>query len=266
MNKSSEIIGQEMAILAHELREPLASILFAVECTNETGHDEFASRRMCEVVQRQVRYLARIIDDMLDASQLTQGRLSLHKELIVLRTVIETAIETNTPLLAKCGHCLTVSLPVEPILLAADPLRVQQIVNNLLTNAGKYTEPGGSISVAVEAVGGVARIEVRDTGIGISSEALPRVFDLFHQGSDRPQGGFSGLGIGLALVKSLVEMHGGTITVHSDGVGTGSSFVVRLPGVTTVSRQNPDLAGPPGEQGYAVHRTARELGIAAAKC
>jgi signal transduction histidine kinase len=266
MNTSSKIIGQEMAILAHELREPLASILFAVECTNETGHDEFASRRMCDVVQRQVRYLARIIDDVLDVSQLIHGRLSLQKELIDVRAVIETAIETNTPLLAKRRHCLTVSLPLEPLLLVADPVRVQQIVNNLLTNAGKYTEPGGRISVAVEVVGGAARIEVRDTGIGISPEALPRVFDLFHQGGGRRHGGFTGLGIGLALVKSLVEMHGGTVTAHSDGAGTGSSFVVSLPGVTTVSRRNLDLTEPPADPRYVTHRTAREFGIAAAKC
>jgi signal transduction histidine kinase len=237
-----------------------------VECTNETGHDEFASRRMCEVVQRQVRYLSRIIDDVLDVSQLIHGRLSLQKELIDVSTVIKTAVETNTPLLAKRRHCLKVSLPLEPVLLVADPLRLQQIVNNLLTNAGKYTKPGGRISVGVEAVGGVARIEVRDTGIGISPEALPRVFDMFHQGGDRPQGGFSGLGIGLALVKSLVEMHGGTVTVHSDGAGTGSSFAVCLPGVMTMSRRNSDLTELPAAPRHATYRTAREFGIVVAKC
>jgi signal transduction histidine kinase len=266
MNVSSEIIGKEMAILAHELREPLASILFAVECTNETGHDECASRHMCEVVQRQVRYLAGIIDDVLDVSQLIHGRLSLQKELIDVGTVIKTAIETNTPLLATRRHCLSVSLPAEPVLLVADPLRLQQIVNNLLTNAGKYTEPGGRISVAVEAVGGVAQIEVRDSGIGISPEALPRLFDLFHQGGSRQQGRLSGLGIGLALVKSLVEMHGGTVAAHSDGTGTGSSFVVCLPGVTTLSGRNSDLPEPATEPRHATHRTAREFGITARKC
>jgi len=128
--------------------------------------------------------------------------------------------------------------------MMADPSRLQQVVNNLLTNAAKYTEPGGCITVSVKARGDELSIEVRDTGIGIPADLLPRVFDLFHQGGRR-QHGFSGLGIGLALVKSLVELHGGSITAHSDGEGTGSAFVVLLPGVIRLSRSDSDLAQNP---------------------
>jgi signal transduction histidine kinase len=252
MNRASENIGQELAILAHELREPLASILFAVDCTSETPHDEFANRQMCELIGRQVRYLARIIDDVLEVNQVSHGKLSLRKELIDIGSVIETAVETNRALFTKRRHRLTISMPRERILLMADPSRVRQVVNNLLTNAGKYTEPGGRISVTVEARGDEVSIEVRDTGIGIPADLLPRVFELFHQGGGR-RDGFSGLGIGLALVKSLVELHGGSITAHSDGKGTGSTFVVLLPGVIRMARgdsnlaQNPRAGRPTGE-------------------
>jgi signal transduction histidine kinase len=247
MNSASETIGQEMAILAHELREPLTSILFALECTNDARNDELTNRRMREIVQRQVRYVARIIDDVLDVGQLKHGRLSLHKELIDIGSVIRAAIETNAPQIEKRKHRLSISLPRNPVLLMADPLRLQQVVSNLLTNSAKYTEPGGSISVIAEADGDTVKIDIRDTGIGISPEVLPQVFDLFHQGAVPRQGRFSGLGIGLALVKSLVELHGGAVSAHSEGAGTGSSFVVRLPGVTTVSSRNPDLPDRPSE-------------------
>jgi signal transduction histidine kinase len=239
--RASESIGRELAILAHEIREPLASILFAVAYANETRHDEEASRHLCEIVERQVRYLAGIIDEVLDASRANHGKLLLRKELVDVGDAIDTAMETNGPMLKKRRHSLTVSLPREYVFLMADRLRVQQIVNNLVANAAKYTEPGGHIYVAVETNGDFVIIEVCDTGIGIAADVLPRVFDLFHQGDGRGDDGFSGLGIGLALVKSLVELHGGSITVRSDGVGRGASFVVRLPGRVTVRRENPAL-------------------------
>jgi signal transduction histidine kinase len=197
---------------------------------------------MCEIVGRQVRYLARIIDDVLDVNQVRHGKLALHKELIDLGSVIETAVETNRPLLTKRRHRLTTSLPRERLLLLADPLRLQQIVNNLVTNAGKYTEPGGCIFVSVEAIGDAVRIEVRDNGIGMGPDLLPHIFEMFHQGDGQRPGGFSGLGIGLALVKALVELHGGSITAHSDGEGRGSSFVVFLPGIIRMGRLNGDTA------------------------
>jgi signal transduction histidine kinase len=241
MNTKSEDTVQELAILAHELRGPLTSILFAVSCANEATHDESSSRQMCEIVERQARYLAGIIENVLEVSQVNHGKLSLHKELIDVRDIIELAAETNGPLLMKRRHSLKVSLPDERLLLMADPLRVQQVINNLLANACKYTKPGGYISVTGKTEGNVISIEVRDTGIGIPAEVLPRVFDLFQQGGDRCHCSFAGLGIGLALVRSLVELHGGSVTAFSKGPGTGSSFVVRLPGVVSICRENPDL-------------------------
>jgi len=245
MNRISEDHGQELAILAHELRGPLSSILFAVSNTNDAGHEAFASRQMCEIVERQARYLAGIIENVLELSQVNYGKLSLRKELIDVRDVIELAVETNGPLLMKRRHSLTVSLPDERVLLMADPLRVQQIINNLLANACKYTDPCDRIFVTAKTEENVISIEVRDTGVGIPPEILPRVFDLFQQGGGRRQCGFSGLGIGLALVRSLVELHGGNVTVSSNGPGTGASFVVRLPGVIGIFRENPDLVEQP---------------------
>jgi signal transduction histidine kinase len=229
-----------MSILAHELREPLASILFAVEYTKETRHDQSASRKMCEIVERQAHYLARIIEDVLDISRGEQGKIVLYREFFDVRSIISTCVETAGPLIAKRRHRLSVSLPQEPVYLMADPLRLQQVVNNLLTNAARYTEPGGSIHLTVDVAGERLTIEVRDDGIGISPSVLPHVFELFHQGGEeRRRDG--GLGIGLALVQLLVELHGGSVTAHSEGAGTGSSFVVSLPGVIKLSRDNPDL-------------------------
>jgi signal transduction histidine kinase len=243
MEDTSEIIGKELAILAHEIREPLASILFAVDCMNDARYDEFVCRQMCEIVQRQALHLVGIVNDILDASQATREKLRLCKRLIDLASVIETALETNGPMLTKRKLRSSISLPRDRLLLMADPLRVQQVVNNLVNNACKYTEPGGSISVSAEGEGDSARIEVRDTGVGIPPEMLPRVFDFFHRGGQKEHSRFSGLGIGLALVKSLVELHGGTVTAHSEGTGAGSTFVVRLPGVTDVSRLDPSPLG-----------------------
>jgi signal transduction histidine kinase len=229
-----------MSILAHELREPLASILFAVEFTKETRHDESASRKMCEIIERQVRYLARIIEDVLDVSRGEQGKIVLYREFFDVRSIISTCVETTGPLIAKRRHHLSVFLPREPVYLMADPLRLQQVVNNLLTNAARYTEPGGSIHLTVEVAGEKLIIEVRDDGIGISPSILPQVFELFRQGGEeRRRDG--GLGIGLALVQLLVELHGGSVTAHSEGEGTGSSFVVSLPGAIKICRDNPDL-------------------------
>ncbi len=245
METAPEIIGQELAILAHEIREPLAAILFSVEYASEVGYDEFVCRRVCDTIERQVRYMARIIDDVLEVSQAKHGKLCLRKSLMDMGSVIEAALDTNGPLLARRKLHLTISLPEEPILLVADPLRVQQVINNLLTNACKYTEPEGSIFLTVEAGGNDVSIEVRDTGIGIPPDVLPRVFDLFHQGIERSQAGPSGLGIGLALVKSLVELHGGSVTAQSAGGGCGASFTVRLPGAITIGSASPFSVEPP---------------------
>jgi signal transduction histidine kinase len=234
MEAMSETNGRDLAILAHEIREPLASILFAIDFANEAGHDELASRRMCEIVERQARYMAGVIRDVLDASQARHGNLTLHKELIDVCDVVQAAIETNIPQLRKREHSLTLSLPHGALLMIADAQRLQQVVSNLLTNACKYTPPGGRIFVTANNDGDFISIEVRDTGIGLQPESLPRLFDLFHQADEKREPGFSGLGIGLALVKLLVELHDGEITAQSAGRGCGASFTVRLPGAIRV--------------------------------
>jgi signal transduction histidine kinase len=231
MNRAEETPYQDVAILAHELREPLASILLATQIASEPTQDEFANREMLGLIQRQVRHAARIIDDVLDASRAAHGKLVLRKQLCDLNLAIRDAVETTVPLLKKRRHRFSIAAPASKVYLLADPVRVQQIVCNLLSNAAKYTEPGGMIRLSVETKEDSAVIIVRDNGIGISRDLLPRVFDLFQQGDGRIHQEFPGLGIGLALVKSLVDLHGGNVTAYSNGERMGSAFVVRLPGV-----------------------------------
>ena len=229
MNALAKSNDQALAIFAHEMREPLASILFAAHWLVGAECDAITTREMCEIVQRQSRYLALMIDDLLEVSRGSDFMLCLRKDWFDLGAVITSAVETTNSLLAKRGHRLTISMPTGCVRVMADAMRVQQVVVNLLANAAKYTEPGGAIRLSIEASPDQVVIEVRDDGIGIAPEFLPRVFDLFAQGGKPRDGEFSGLGIGLALVKSLVELHGGNISAHSDGVGAGSAFVVRLP-------------------------------------
>jgi signal transduction histidine kinase len=232
MNATAQSNDQALAIFAHELREPLASILFAAQWLIGTERDELNAREMCEIVERQSRYLARMIEDVLEVSRGHHGKLGLQKDWFDLGTVLTNAVETTNALLTKRGHQLALSMPPERVCVLADPLRMQQVVVNLLTNAAKYTEPGGMIRLSAEVTPDQVLIEVRDNGIGIAEDFLPRVFDLYEQGSPPRPGAFSGLGIGLALVKSLVELHGGSVGAYSNGIGTGSAFVVRLPCVS----------------------------------
>jgi signal transduction histidine kinase len=235
------VSSQGMSALAHELREPLAAILFAVECANELAHDELANREMCRLVARQVHHISGIIENVLDLSRGENGGFTLRKEMIAIRSVIAASIETTASLFVKRRHFLSISFPEEPVYVQADPLRLKQVINNLLTNAARYTEPGGAIHLNVAVVGDSVVLEFRDNGIGIPPDLLPRIFDLYHQCSGERSRRFGGLGIGLALVKLIVELHGGNITAHSDGEGSGSSFIVRLPGVARLSTENPDL-------------------------
>ena len=172
--------------------------------------------------------MVRIIEDVLDLCRAGRGKLSLRKERVDLATVVAGAIETADTLLATRGHHLTVSLPPGPVSLVADPSCLNQILTNLLTNAAKYTDPGGEIGLAAEVAAGEVVLQVRDNGMGIAPDLLPRVFDLFQQGDGPGDQACGGLGIGLALVKSLVELHGGSVSAFSGGPGTGSQFAVRL--------------------------------------
>ena len=220
-----------LAMLAHELRNPLAPIRNALHLLKHPGGRRPAtSRPERAMVERQVAHLARLVDDLLDVSRISRGRIELRKE----------AAGTGR---GRCGRRsrragrrsrsgatrLTVSLPAEPIRLEADPTRLEQVVWNLLNNAAKYTEPGGQIRLSAEREGAEVVLRVRDTGIGIAPEMLPQVFEMFVQVDRRSERTQGGLGIGLTLVKTLVEMHGGTVEAHSEGPGTGSEFVVRLP-------------------------------------
>ena len=181
------------------------------------------------MMERQVHHLVRLVDDLLDVSRVMRGKIELRRERVELATVVARAVETVQPLMDAQGHQLSVRLPPESLLLDADPVRLAQVVGNLLTNAAKYTEPNGRIWLTAERDGDEAVLRVRDNGIGIAPDMLPRIFELFVQvdhASTKAQGG---LGIGLTLVKNLVEMHNGTVEAHSEGLGKGSEFVVRLP-------------------------------------
>jgi signal transduction histidine kinase len=217
-----------IAILAHELRNPLQSIMFALRALRGRRDREPMARQACDIAEHQARHMARIIEDVLDLCRAGQGKLSLRKERLDLAAVVAGAIETAGAFLAARGHHLTVSLPPGPVSLVADPSRLNQILTNLLTNAAKYTDPGGEICVAAEVAAGAVVLQVSDNGMGITPDLLPRVFDLFQQGDVPGDQAYGGLGIGLALVKSLVELHGGKVAASSGGPGKGSQFVVRL--------------------------------------
>jgi signal transduction histidine kinase/ActR/RegA family two-component response regulator len=217
-----------LATLAHELRNPLAPIRQASAISRLPQATEAQKRWSHEVIERQVRHMALLLDDLLDVSRITRGRLTLRRSAHTLHEMIEAAVETARPLIDSRQHELQIDLPPVTILMQADPLRVSQIVANLLTNAAKYTDANGHIQLRAALEGEDVVIEVSDNGIGIAPESLPAVFDMFTQlrgTGDRA----SGLGIGLALTKGLVELHGGSISVQSEGGGRGSVFTVRLP-------------------------------------
>jgi PAS domain S-box-containing protein len=224
-----------LAMLAHELRNPLASISNAVYLFGklETEAELLWAK---EVVQRQVRHLARLIDDLLDVSRITRGKITLKMEAVKLSPIVSSAVEAVQPLIDERKQELTVSL-VGMSRLEADPVRLEQIIVNLLTNAAKYTDAGGQIALTARHEGADIVISVRDTGVGIPKDLLPRVFDLFVQGDRTAARSEGGLGIGLTLVKSLVEMHGGTVAAASEGPGRGSEFAVRLPALQKETRK-----------------------------
>lgn len=221
--------GEFLAMLGHELRNPLAPILNALHLLRllEVGRDDLD--QALDIAERQARHLARLVDDLLDVSRINSGKIELRKGLMNLRDAINGAIEAARPLIEARGHALAVSVAEEAIPLEADAARLEQVLANLLNNAAKYTEPGGRIALEAGREGQDAVILVRDSGVGIDPALLPHVFGMFIQADqslDRSQGG---LGIGLTLVRSLVELHGGTVSARSEGLGRGSEFVVTLP-------------------------------------
>jgi signal transduction histidine kinase len=217
-----------LATLAHELRNPLAPVRNAVQLLHMKGPAIPELQWARDVIDRQMQQMTRLIDDLMDVSRISRGRIELKRERVALATVVQRAVETTRPLIEQFEHELTVKLPPQPVYLDADLTRMAQIFANLLNNAVKYTERGGSISLTAECQGSEVVVTVKDSGIGIPSDKLHNVFELFAQvqeALDRSQGG---LGIGLSLVKRLVGMHGGNIEARSEGAGTGSEFVVRL--------------------------------------
>ena len=240
-----------LAMLAHELRNPLAPLRNGLHLLRLTGDDRAQAEKVLGMMGRQVEHLVRLVDDLLDVSRIMRGMVELRRQPLDLATVIGRAVETVQPFLAAQGHELSVELPPEPVALEGDAVRLAQVFANLLNNAVKYTEPGGHIALSAARAGGEVLVSVRDTGIGIAPEILPHVFDLFVQADRSHTRSHSGLGIGLTLVRRLVEMHGGSVTAASAGPGKGSEFVVHLP-VTVAgelrvpsppSRDRPDEPG-----------------------
>ena len=218
-----------LAILAHELRNPLAPIQNAVSIFNKCAALNPKFERARDMINRQLQHMVRLIDDLLDVGRITSGKFELRCQRVELATVVEQAIQTSRPYIERGGHQLMVALPSTPVYLSADPVRLAQVFSNLLNNASKYTERCGRIWLSAEVAEQHVIVRVRDSGIGISSEHLPRVFQLFSQVDSALNRSQGGLGIGLSISKSLVEMHGGAISVFSEGPGKGSEFAVRLP-------------------------------------
>jgi PAS domain S-box-containing protein len=254
LRKADQRKDEFLATLAHELRNPLAPIRTTAEMLtlpNISGEQLSWSR---QVIHRQVEHMARLLDDLLDVARITQGKLQLRLQRVDLGTVVDTAVEAARPLLTARKHGLTVELPPELPNFDADPVRLAQVLSNLLTNAAKYTDSPGRISLKAHLDGGMLRISVKDNGIGLSPVALLDIFTMFSQVQDAHTRAEGGLGIGLALVKGLVDLHGGTIEVSSDGPERGSEFVVTLPCRAADMAQ--PAASPPAEAagGAAVSR------------
>ncbi len=224
-----------LAMLAHELRNPVMAIRSAMQTIRDKAERDLDVQQATDVVEQQIKHLSWLLDDLLDVSRLTRGKIALRKETVTLQTIVAEALETARSFIDARGHAVSVSLPEEPLRFEADPTRIIQIVGNLLDNAAKYTPRGGEISVRGYYERGEVVLRVRDTGIGISREMLPRVFDLFVQSDPFLARSEGGLGVGLTLARTLVELHGGSINAYSEGSGRGSEFVVRLPAVFSLS-------------------------------
>ncbi|HEY3783894.1 MAG TPA: response regulator [Steroidobacteraceae bacterium] len=218
-----------LAMLAHELRNPLAPILNAVQLMRMRPMTDPQLTWSREVIARQLSQLTRLVDDLLDVSRITRGKINLSREPVELAMLAARAVETVQPMISEREHQLTVELPQEPVHVYGDPLRLTQALGNVLGNAAKYTDRGGRITLRARRDGAEAEVRISDSGIGIPAALLPNIFNMFTQLNHFPERPQTGLGIGLSLVRRLLDMHGGSITAHSDGDGQGSEFVIRLP-------------------------------------
>lgn len=218
-----------LALLAHELRNPLTPILNALEILRLANDSGDTVRRQRERMERQVAQLKRLVEDLLDVSRITTGKLRLAPERLTIQEVVEAAVDMSRSQFEAAKLELVLNVPAEPVLLTGDRVRLTQVFCNVLNNAVKFTEPGGRVYLSVTPHPGRVTVAVRDTGVGIPASVLPQLFGLFTQVDRTLNRSQSGLGIGLALVRRLVEMHGGTVTAHSDGPGTGATFTIHLP-------------------------------------
>jgi PAS domain S-box-containing protein len=241
-----------LATLAHELRNPLAPIRNSVHYLGMEGLTDRDVKTARDVIARQVAVMVRLIDDLLDVSRISRNKLDVRKERVELATVVESAVESSRPLIQQCGHELTISLPPQALYLSADPIRLAQVFLNLLNNAAKYTNHGGQIWLTAKREGSDAVVSVRDNGIGIPGDMLSRVFDMFTQVDRSLEQSQGGLGVGLTLVRRLVEMHDGSIEVRSNGPDEGSEFVVRLPLLIS-----PPYETPPSSDGARVQALSK---------
>jgi CheY-like chemotaxis protein len=242
-----------LATLAHELRNPLAPIRQAATIARSENATEAQKRWSNNVIERQVQHMSLLLDDLLDVSRITHGTLQLRKQRTDLQSVIGAAVETARPLIDERRHQLAVEVP-EDLQVNADPLRLAQVLSNLLTNAAKYTAPGGSIRVKVAQFDGALSISVEDNGIGIASEDLPKVFGMFAQVRSAQEHAAGGLGIGLALAKGIVELHGGRLEAASAGIGKGSRFSVHLPDNVAAASRIPTTEAARSGNGLSAKR------------
>jgi PAS domain S-box-containing protein len=235
-----------LAMLAHELRNPLAPVRNSLQVLKMPGADGPTVEQARSMMERQIQHLVRLVDDLLDVSRIIRGRIPLSRERVDLEAVVGRAVETAQPVLDAHGHQLLVSLPPCRVLLDADLVRLSQVVTNLLTNAAKYSGRAGRIWLTAEGDGAEVLVRVRDSGVGIAPELLPRIFDLFVQGDKSLARSEGGLGVGLTLAQRLVQMHGGSISASSEGTGQGSEFVVRLPVLPEAAESRADGQGAEG--------------------
>ena len=228
-----------LATLAHELRNPLAPIRNAAQMLGSPKLGTEQLQWAQSVIQRQVKHMAWLLDDLLDVARITQGKLDLKRQRVTLNSAVDSAVEAARPLLDSKSHRFSVLLPSELVTLDADPLRLSQVLSNLLTNAAKYTDAGGLIALSGRVEGGILILSVKDNGIGIPEDSLNVIFSMFSQVQSAATRSEGGLGIGLSLVRGLVELHGGTVEAKSEGLGRGSEFIVKLPIETSNSVATP---------------------------
>jgi len=233
-----------LAILAHELRNPLAPLRNALQLLSLDSDNATTREQARAMMERQLHQMVRLVDDLMDAARITRGSMVLQKERIDLLAVLHSAIEDTRPFIEQCGHTLAATLPSRPIFIDGDLTRLTQVFTNLITNASKYMRPGGRIEICGAITGREAVVQVRDAGIGIPADMLELIFEPFTQVDASVQRAHGGLGIGLSLVRGMVDMHGGAVEAHSDGPGCGSEFVVRLP----VLADSASMAEPPNER------------------